>query len=239
MENQNIKNNKLQLLGKLSASIVHEIRNPLSAIQLNLEYINLLDEKLSSEVNESLESCLEGTKRIQMIIDNTLEFSRSAMEDNRLQSLNAVVELGIDLMNSPANRFKVTIEKELNSSIPNLLFNKNKLLQVLINLITNSIEAIQYDGKIIIRTYMESSIFGNQVVLEIEDNGRGIPEEGKEKIFTDFYTNKKGGTGLGLSVCRSIVNEFNGTISFDSEYGKGTSFFIKFKENQLPDSNGK
>lgn len=239
MDNQNIQNNKLQLLGKLSASIVHEIRNPLSAIQLNLEYINLLNEKLSNEVKESLDGCLEGSKRIQMIIENTLEFSRSAMEENRVQSLNSVVEIAIELMDSTANRSKVILKKELGENLPNLLFNKSKLLQVLINLITNSIEAIQYDGKIILKTYIEESIFGKSVVVEVKDNGCGIPEEVKEKIFTDFYTNKKGGTGLGLSVCRSIINEFNGTFSFTSEYGKGTSFYIKFNENNKPEENGK
>lgn len=224
-----IQENKLQILGKLAASLAHEIRNPLSAIKLNLDFVNMSD--ISDEIKESIGSCIEATRRIQALIETTLDFSRSTHNDCFPQALNDVVNLAIEIMSAKAKILNITVINKPDSNLPLLYFNKNKVLQVILNLMTNSFEAIEKKGTVRIKTYQEF-IEGNKwVTLEIQDTGSGISEESKEKIFNDFYTNKENGTGLGLSVCKMILDEFDATINFESQLGEGTRFFVRFNPN--------
>lgn len=226
MIQNDIQNNKLQILGKLAASLAHEIRNPLSAIKLNLEFVKMSD--VNDEVKDSVNSCIDAADRIQELIETTLDFSRSSLNDSSFQSLNDVVNLAAEIMNTKARILNIVVEKNLSIELLHIHFNKNKILQVILNLLTNAFEAIERDGTVIIKTYTEYRDGSNYIVLEVEDTGSGITEENKEKIFNDFYTNKAHGTGLGLSVCKMILDEYKASISFDSEKGKGTRFFVRF-----------
>jgi signal transduction histidine kinase len=123
------------------------------------------------------------------------------------------------------------IETELQPNLPYIYFQKDKLLQVFLNLLTNAIEAENTKNTIFVRTYMDDSDSENTIYWEIEDNGIGIKEENRNRIFEDFYTSKKQGTGLGLSVCKKILNEYNAKLDFTSKYRQGSKFFIKFKTN--------
>ncbi len=226
MIHDDIQNNKLQILGKLAASLAHEIRNPLSAIKLHLEFIKMSD--MQDEVQESVEACLQATDRIQDLIESTLDFSRSSLNDSSFQSLNDVALLAYDIMNPKAKVLNVRLEKELQENIPNIQFNKNKILQVILNLVTNAFDAVSKHGTVKIKTYDEKIDDKEYLTLEIEDNGHGISEDDKHKIFNDFYTNKSHGTGLGLSVCKMILNDYNADMNFETEPGKGTKFFVRF-----------
>lgn len=223
-----IQNNKLQILGKLSASLAHEIRNPLSALKLSLEYIKMSDH--NPDLLESINSCLDATNRIQALIETTLDFSRTTLNDCSKISLNEIVDLAIEIMHSRAKILNIKILKQLNEDVGLVYFNKNKMLQVILNLITNAMEACTSSGVVTIRTYSEYIDKIKYNTIEIEDNGVGITEEDKEKIFHDFYTKKPTGTGLGLSVCKMILEEFEAKIDFRSQFGKGTNFFVRFKE---------
>jgi signal transduction histidine kinase len=134
-------------------------------------------------------------------------------------------------MQSNACRINMYIETELEPNLPSIYFQKDKLLQVFLNLITNAIEAENTRNTIFVRSYMDDSDDSKSIYWEVEDNGVGIKDEHKEKIFEDFYTSKKQGTGLGLSVCKKLLNEFNADIDFKSTYGQGSKFFIKFNLN--------
>lgn len=221
-----IQNNKLQILGKLAASLAHEIRNPLSAIKLNLEFVKMSD--VNDDVKDSVNSCIDAAERIQELIETTLDFSRSSLNDSSFQSLNDVVNLAVEIMSTKARILNISVEKHLSEKLLHVHFNKNKILQVILNLLTNAFEAIERNGIVRIKTYTERQDSKEIIVLEIEDTGSGITEENKEKIFNDFYTNKAQGTGLGLSVCKMILDEYKASISFDSEMGKGTRFFVRF-----------
>jgi signal transduction histidine kinase len=123
------------------------------------------------------------------------------------------------------------IETELEPNLPSIYFQKDKLLQVFLNLITNAIEDENTRNTIFVRSYMDDNDDSKFIYWEVEDNGIGIKDEHKEKIFEDFYTSKKQGTGLGLSVCKKLLNEFDADIDFKSTYGQGSKFFIKFNLN--------
>lgn len=188
MMHNEIQDNKLQILGKLAASLAHEIRNPLSAIKLNLDFVSMSD--ISPEVKESITACMEAARRIQIIVETTLDFSRSTLSDCYLQSLNEVVALAVDIMSARAKILNIDVVTSPGADLPALYFNKNKILQVVLNLMTNAFEAIEKNGTVSLKTYAETLDGNSFVTLEVEDTGKGIREENKEKIFNDFYTNK-------------------------------------------------
>lgn len=226
-----IQNNKLQILGKLAASMVHEIRNPLSAMRLNVEYLDMEKEHLTEDMQESVQSCREAIERINYLIDNVLEFSRRGFADHETHSLNEVVINGVGIMHPFADTKAISLKSELSEDMPRLQFNKNKVLQVIINLITNAIEASTKGDQISIRTNIENGGSTMFAVMEIADHGHGIEKTNQDKIFHDFFTSKHKGTGLGLSVCKSIVEEHEGEISFISKPGQGSTFYVKFPYN--------
>jgi signal transduction histidine kinase len=223
MYEDNSQSNKLQLLGKLNASFVHEIRNPLFALKLNLDYLNMT-ENLSKDVKDSVETCIEAVDRIQYLIENILNFSRKPKAPFHHCSLDDITNEAIELVAGYAGKIKCEIVKEIDPNIKKVYFNKNKLLQVFLNLIINAIEASKEGEAIVIRIYEKN----DNTFWEIEDFGTGIREEDKENIFNDFFTQKKEGTGLGLSICKEILAEINASMDFKSEFGKGTRFFIEF-----------
>ena len=229
MKNE-VQNNKLLILGKLSASLAHEIRNPLSALKLNLNYLKMTDDNNNEEVDECLGSCIEAVERIQTLIENTLEFSRSPIRDDKITPINDLTEQAVEILNGTAKKKGIVIKSELENKIPTVLINRNKILQVFINLITNAIDATERNGSISIRSYRDSK---KNIIFEVEDNGVGIKDDVKDKIFTDFYTSKRQGTGLGLSVCKRLLEEHNAEINFESKEGKGTCFQILFPKNLI------
>jgi signal transduction histidine kinase len=231
MSNTDILNNKLQLLGKLSASLVHEIRNPLFALKLNLDYLSTMRSQVSDDAAESIQSCSEATDRMMFLIQNFSDFSKKHNLETELCSVNDVTQIAVNIMQSNACRINMYIETELEPNLPSIYFQKDKLLQVFLNLLTNAIEAENTRNTIFVRSYMDDSDDNKVIYWEVEDNGVGIKDEHKEKIFEDFYTSKKQGTGLGLSVCKKLLNEFDADIDFKSTYGQGSKFFIKFNLN--------
>ena len=220
-----VQDDKLKLLGKLSASLVHDLRNPLSVIKLNLDYLKMVENELPAEANESVVVCLDALERIQYLIDDILTFTRKNFNGKKACSINGITKSAYDIMRTNAERKNIKMVLQLDPSDFVGYYDKSKLLQVFINLITNAIESCNTNGEIKIKTYSEGA---NYLIWEIRDNGIGIREENKGKIFQDFYTNKEKGTGLGLSVCKMLLEESNAVLDFESTYGAGTRFFIKF-----------
>jgi signal transduction histidine kinase len=223
-----LQNNKLKLLGKLAASLTHEIRNPLTALKLSLEYLAQQKPTEPDDFAETIDECLEAAERIETLTQSFLDFSRKPQKETDLYSLNDIVEKSVFILSGSARHNKILLETDLQKDIPSIRVNYNKILHILINLITNAIEASKKGSRIVIGTRYINQEQKKNVLLEVADNGRGIPESQKEKIFDDFFTSKKTGTGLGLSVCKMILEDYNAEISFDSTEGKGTVFRVAF-----------
>ncbi len=232
MSNSDILNNKLQLLGKLSASLVHEIRNPLFALKLNLDYLTNIRSQVSEDAAESIRSCEEATDRLMFIIQNFSDFTKNHSLETELCCINDVTKVAVNIMQSNASKVNLYIQTDLQPNLPAVYFQKDKLLQVFLNLITNAIEAENTNDKIFVRSYLKNNNGKKVIFWEVEDYGIGIKTEDKEKIFDDFYTSKKQGTGLGLSVCKKLLSEYNAELDFESHYKKGSKFFIKFNLNE-------
>ncbi|MFA3783820.1 sensor histidine kinase [Melioribacteraceae bacterium 4301-Me] len=228
MKDDLIQTNKLLVLGKLTASLLHEIRNPLTAVKLNLDYIKMYQSNLPEDINSSLDDCYKGILNIQNLIEQLLGFSKKTADQEEFISICEVSDTAIDLVKQRANKINVEIEKFYSDNVPRIYFDRKKLLQVFLNLINNSVDSFIDKGKIKIYIYASAETGKPTVCWEIHDNGCGIKPEDREKIFEDFFTSKKNGVGLGLGLCRSILNEYNAEISFTSEVNKGTTFKIRF-----------
>lgn len=223
-----IQNNKLTILGKLTAGLLHEIRNPLTVIKLNLDYMKMFENELSNEIVESVTSSLEAFERINFIISDILDFTRKSSDVHKPISINAVTERTIEIIGITASKRGIKIIKELDESIPSIYANENKLLQVFLNLINNAIEASYDKSSIFVRTKNLTNLGESHIVWEVEDFGCGIKPDEKEKILAGFYTSKVKGSGVGLTVCKRLLDEIGAVLNFESEYGKGSKFFISF-----------
>ncbi len=220
----NIQDNKLQIIGKLTASLIHEIRNPLSAIKLNLDYLKMIDDEMPSEANDSVAVCSDALNRIQNLIDNMFTLVKKNNNGLSDYSINEITRNAYSIMRYNAERKNVKFNVDLDDSIPLCSFDKSKLLQVFLNLITNAIESCEGKGEISVKTFLN----GGKIFWEVKDTGVGISLEDRDKIFQDFYTSKEKGTGLGLSVCKMLLKENQAELDFESEPGKGSRFFIIF-----------
>jgi len=228
MNNDLIVNNKLQILGKLTASLVHEIRNPLSVIKLNLEYLNMIDGQLNDEMRECLSACSEATYRLLFLIEDFSDFSKRQAHTPDICSINAITQKAANIMQISANRLNINFDIKLEENLPPVFFNKNKLLQVFLNLITNALECGNTQNVVHIRSHKKTCDEKDYIYWEIEDHGVGIEKSVQNKIFNEFYTSKEMGTGLGLSVCKKMLEEYNAEINFKSIPNAGSTFILKF-----------
>ena len=228
---ENIHKNRLLIVGKLAATLSHEIRSPLSVLKLNLHYLNTYETDFSDEVKESLEACIESTNRIQYLIESILEFSKKSLDNNQECSVNQLIKKALGLVNKIAANKHIIVNDDCSKDIPIVVLECNKLLQVIINLLANAIEASNEKSTVIISSSIFNENSKDYIKIEVQDFGVGMTECQKKQIFQDFFTSKKEGTGLGLSVCKSIMNEFNGDITFESKLGEGTKFIVFFPIN--------
>ncbi len=224
-----VQADKLVLLGQLSAGVAHEIRNPLAAVNLNLQ---ILRRNIKEDMPEYdyVSTALQGVERISRIVEVTLNFSRPTMPDIQSLSINSLIPNTLELVTSVLKRKDITVELSLDDNLPQVAADSKQLQQVFINLITNSADAIKAKGSIVIKSYTETSGKhgdGEYAVVSICDNGMGIPPEDLSKIFNPFFTRKADGTGLGLPITQRILHQHGGIIDVESSFGNGTTFYVK------------
>ncbi|MCK9281890.1 MAG: ATP-binding protein [Melioribacteraceae bacterium] len=226
-----VQNNKLILLGKLTAGLLHEIRNPLTAIKLNLDYMKMYESDLSEEMSDSIASSLEAFDRVNYIISDLLDFTRKSMEPAKVTDINDITSRSIDILHVNADKKNIVFVTELEKELPHIFLNENKILQVFLNLINNAIEASVEKSKIFIRTSNLSQNGTISLHWEVEDFGCGIKECDRQKILDGFFTSKQTGSGIGLTVCKRLLDEVGAEFGFDSKVGQGSKFFINFNKS--------
>ncbi|MGB9852081.1 MAG: two-component system sensor histidine kinase NtrB [Candidatus Kapaibacteriota bacterium] len=233
MSEKLVQTDKLVLLGQISASLVHEIRNPLAAINLNLQLLNRAagDNK---EMQSYINSALQGVERISKLIDVTLGFSRQTTPQIEKVNINSIIVATVDLMNHLMKKKEITITFNLKNDLPPISADSKHIQQILINLISNSIDAIEGNGRIALATFLEEAPEFKEkfVCVSIEDNGVGISEEDLDKIFNPFFTKKPNGTGLGMAITQKLLYKYNGSILVSSKVGEGTRIVLKFPSSE-------
>jgi PAS domain S-box-containing protein len=220
---------KLAALGTLSAGIAHEMNNPLGIITSRIEVMLLDAEELNvpAQVLEDLKVLHRATQRVARIATNLRAFARQAPREHAPVDLNAVVEETLALMQKPLEVDNIRLLTSLEPALPLIMGDASTLQQVLLNLVTNAREAMGSGGEIRIETGAARERAG-WVRMAIADTGPGISAEELSKVFDPFYTTKRSGTGLGLSVSYGIIQDHHGTVDVQSIPGRGTTFVLAF-----------
>jgi len=220
---QLIRSEKMASLGVLTAGVAHEINNPLNFIQGGLYGIeNFLKDPQNNDHKDLpiwLDSIKNGIDRISTIVNSLYLFSNDNISYNNEYNIHDIIDYCLEILNNKT-RDRIEIKKDYFTESITMLGNIGELHQVFINILNNSIQAIEYVGVISIKT----QIFNDKIVVEIVDTGSGISEENLPKITDPFFTTKDPGkgTGLGLSIAYRIIQEHKGKLEFQSEVNKGT-----------------
>ncbi|PFP29211.1 histidine kinase [Bacillus sp. AFS073361] len=229
MEEYLKQSEKLASLGQLTAGIAHEIKNPLSIIQAAAEAI-LLDVKDPAYIQEMSDDILETTDRLNQLLTDFLSLSKEGFDDEwEPVDVAAVLDELLNLLKNKFSELNISVTKILAVDEAFVLAKQGKLSQVFLNIIINSLHAMEEGGSLSVRLLEVESNW----VVEIKDTGSGIPESEIKWIFNPFYTTKKEGTGLGLSIAYEITTQFGGDIQAESDIS-GTKLSI-----QLPKLNQK
>lgn len=211
----------LHLIGEMAAGIAHEIRNPMTTVRGFLQ--SFMRKTEFTQFNSQLELMITELDRANSIITEFLSLAKNKPLNQSLRNLNTIIENLLPLMESDALIKEKWIITELSADIPALLVDDQEMRQLILNLVRNGLEAMSSGGRLTVRTLAE----GEQVVLSIQDQGKGIPAEVLQKLGAPFLTTKENGTGLGLAICYSIANRHNAKI--DVKTGdSGTTFMVKF-----------
>jgi PAS domain S-box-containing protein len=220
---QTIQSEKLAEVGRMSAGIAHEINNPLAVISYAGQLL-LRDEGLDAEQRELLERIDCEVNRLKTLTSGLLSLSGNKTGKRCWTDLNQVLEDVLVLLGYELNRKQIELQRDL-AELPGVMVDNNAFKQVFINLILNAAQAMETGGQLHLKTqkYAEAG-----VKISICDNGPGIPTELREKIFEPFFTSRKDGegTGLGLYICRKIVNDHDGDLRQENLAEGGCCFQI-------------
>lgn len=217
---------KMALVGKLAAGMAHSIRNPFTSIKMRLFSLGRA-QNMAETQKDDIKVISEEIKHIDTIVQNFLEFSRPPKLKMQKISPSGVVDLALQLLVHRLKTYDVTVEVMRNKSLPEINADPEQLKEVFVNLIVNACEAMVRGGFITINEKEAADThLGSAVIIEISDNGPGIPDFLIGKIMEPFFTTKEEGTGLGLSIVASIIEEHKGSIDIKSKEGEGTTFII-------------
>jgi two-component system, NtrC family, sensor kinase len=232
LERQLLRSEKLSSLGKLAAGIAHEINQPLTGV---LTFASLLLKKYRDDeaTRKDLEIVVRETTRIRGIVQGVLDFARETPMHKSTVQIQTVLDRTLDIVERQERFFGLTVEKDYDQSVPHVIVDANLMEQVFMNVLLNAADAMEGSGALKLRT----SSSEDWVNVEINDTGRGMPEEIVDRIFDPFFTTKDStegmGMGLGLAVSYGIVKNHSGEIRVESKEGKGTTFSIRLPVQTL------
>jgi signal transduction histidine kinase len=215
-------------VGLLASGLAHEIRNPLNAMNMNLQ---MLEEELQGQPqmeeddwSELLDSTKTEIKRLESLVNNFLAYARPSRPRFETCDLNEIAAGVVRFLEADFRQSQVELHMSPEPMLPTVEIDETQFKQALMNLLVNARQVLPRGGHVTVKTRAGSA---GEVVLEVEDDGPGIPPDVQERIFEVFYSSRGGGTGLGLPIARQIVERHGGTIELDSEVGRGTTFRIR------------
>ncbi|MHB1033551.1 MAG: sensor histidine kinase [Pirellulales bacterium] len=229
LKEQLVQAQKLTALGELVSTTTHEFNNVLMTI---INYAKMgMRHKDQPTRDKSFDKILTAANRAAKITNGVLGLARNRSVSQEPTDLGKMVEDTLLLLEREMNKYRIAVDKHF-QPVPEAMVNGNQIQQVLLNLLINARQAMPNGGRIIIKLSHDTT--GDMVDLMVRDNGCGIPADKLRRIFEPFFTTKsgpdasgKGGTGLGLSMCRDIIEAHHGRIRVDSTVGKGTAFTLK------------
>lgn len=219
-----LQSERLAAVGQLSAEIVHEIRNPLNAISLNIDWLDSELQTNNQEIKRTLASLSKEIERLNLITESYLVRARMPGKGDEKTGINELINEILDFSKEEHKQRNIVIDKQLVEQEIFVRSDRSRLKQAFLNIFRNAREAMPNGGHLRVR----SQIQDNVLRLEVTDSGYGMNEATRRRTFHPFFTTKQNGTGLGLMLTKSIVEEAQGTVDCDSEMGQGTTFTFKF-----------
>jgi two-component system NtrC family sensor kinase len=230
-----VESHKLRAVGTLVAGVAHELNNPLNNTMLTASMLQEDIQSLSDEEKrDMINDILKETERSQKIVRNLLDFARESETQSMPLHINEILNGSIRLVANQLKLAKVNLITNLAKNLPPIHGDSQMLQQVFINLILNAADVLPEKGKITVSTSKNDD--EGYVIVEVKDNGPGIPEHILSRIFEPFFTTKARGkgTGLGLSVSRGIIRKLGGYIKVNSKLGEGTTFSVSLPATNIP-----
>ncbi len=212
---------RLSAVGQLAASLAHEIRNPLASLE---GAVNVLENpQTSEEVRQEFgEIIKKECRRLNQLLTNLLDFARPRAPQFRSVEAGRLMDSVIDLVRHAARQTGVAVRKEVSLDSLRLECDPEQLQQVILNLVMNAIQAMPNGGEVVLSACQQDS----RVLIQVKDQGAGIASEDLDKVFDPFFSTKKGGTGLGLSVAQQIVSQHKGTLEAARNADNGMTFSV-------------
>jgi len=226
-----VQTEKLSIIGELTTSFAHEIRNPLAIISGNAEFqLKKLVGGLNKEqLTDALREIVDQSERVSEIIDRIRGFAKPSKAELQVVNIGEVINNSLAMVNHEVSVSGVEIQKKYGEG-DNVLGDKLQLEQVFVNLIRNAIEAMKRKGRLTFTA--EPARDGAMVSIRVIDTGPGIPEEELNKLFEIFYTTKERGTGVGLFISNQIIQSLGGQMTVTSQPSAGTTFTITLPRAQ-------
>jgi two-component system, NtrC family, sensor histidine kinase HydH len=234
LEQKVLLSEKFAALGRLSAGVAHEIRNPLNSIRGFIQYFQK-KLPLEKEDYKYTDLMLTEVDRLNRVISKLLAYSKPREPRLSVRSAEEILDHCVRVLEREASEAGVElIRNPAGEEIPLVMMDTDQMTQVFLNILINGVEATPKDGKIIITSATDAR---GRLQITFEDSGEGIPRENLDKLFDPFFSTKKKGTGLGLAIVKSIIESHEGEIEVESEPGKGTRFIIFLNAYQIPDES--
>jgi signal transduction histidine kinase len=222
---------RLAALGQLSAGLAHEIRNPLGVIQGSAEMLSQKVKDSQPLVAELAGYISSEVNRLNALVMRFLDFARPSRLQLRPESISEIVDHALETTAATFPNAKVKVERQYAQGLPEIQVDRQLCEQVFVNLITNAFQAMEgQDGTLRLSIVPEVSNGEPGVCVTVEDSGAGVPLELREQIFNPFYTSKKEGVGLGLSIVAKIVDDHRGLIHLDGDTARGARFRVFFPQ---------
>ena len=220
--NELISAERLATAGKMAASFAHEIRNPLSSMQMLAQMLMRKQDIPEPKRKQSMQYILEEIERIDVIVKGLMDFAHPAVLQLAPQNLNQVLQEVLNLMEANLNHHQISLSKKFAPNLPQVSLDRDKLKQAFMNIVLNAMDAMPEGGTLEIVTLQGS----DRVRIDIIDTGIGMPPEDLNRLFEPFFTTKSQGTGLGLANAKRVLEQHGGDIRSKSVVGQGTTMSL-------------
>jgi len=224
---QMVRSERMAAIGELVASVVHEMRSPLSSIKLNLQIIGRTLEK-EGALTEHFEIALSQAVQLEKMFSDLLNYSKPVSLEKTASNIQDLIEKSLMQLKEELLVQEITVDKRFDKELPAILVDPDKVRQVLVNIFKNAMEATGKNGKVTVTAQLENLNGSSSLIIAVADDGPGIPSQHIHSAFQPFFTTKKKGTGLGLAIVRKIMDAHGAEVDLWSENGRGTIVRLRF-----------
>jgi len=222
---QKLEHEKSVLLEEMAPVLAHEIRNPLGSIKGAAQYLR--SEAVREEDQKLLDVIIEEVNRLNSVVTQFLNYAKPFNMNLKHQDINQIVEKALSVIRTNNRSEQIDIEEDLRPDLPAVLVDAEQMVQVILNIVLNALDAMPDGGRLTLKTRKISSDEGEAVSLAIRDTGKGIEKEDIKNVFKPFFTTRERGVGLGLAICERIIRNHGGDIRVKSIPGQGSIFHIR------------